>query len=108
MSSQKAADLYGVGARLWRKEDLKDIEHQLSHSYTLKQFTVRRINGSTIEILNPFFQVQKPIRKPYVEFQNYWHLVNTEPFGPPQTYLCSYLIEWINETEEDFGRELNH
>lgn len=61
MSSQRAADLYSSGTKLWTREDLKDIEHQLSQSYTMKTFSVRRIDGSTVQLLNPMFQVQNPI-----------------------------------------------
>lgn len=67
MSSQKAADLYRSGAKLWRKEDLKDIEEQLEKAYTLERFSVRRIDGSIIQISNPMFQVQNPIW--YVVFE---------------------------------------
>lgn len=61
ISSQRAADLYNSGTRLWTKEDLEDIEQQLRQSSTIEQFSVRRIDGSIIQISNPMFQVQDPI-----------------------------------------------
>jgi hypothetical protein len=61
ISSQRAADLYDLGIKLWRKEDLASIEHQLAQSRTAEKFTVRRIDGSVIHIKNPMFGVQKPI-----------------------------------------------
>ncbi|KGY15675.1 hypothetical protein PABG_11328 [Paracoccidioides brasiliensis Pb03] len=90
---QRAADLYDSGVKLWRKEDLADIEQQLAHSRTTEKFTVRRIDGSAIHIRNPMFGVQKPIWRPYVKFQEFWHLVQTTPDGPPEMYSCTYLME---------------
>jgi hypothetical protein len=60
-SSQRAADLYDSGVKLWRKEDLVDIEKQLSQSSTAEKFTVRRVDGSIVHIKNPMFGVPKPI-----------------------------------------------
>jgi hypothetical protein len=60
-SSQRAADVYRSGVKLWRKEDLLDIEQQLAQSRTTEKFTVRRIDGSVIHIKNPMFGVSKPI-----------------------------------------------
>jgi hypothetical protein len=59
--SQRAADLYNAGTKLWTREDLKDIERQLGQSYTMARFSVRRIDGSIVQISNPMFQIQKPI-----------------------------------------------
>jgi len=61
ISSQRAADLYSSGTRLWTKEDLEDIEQQLRESYAMERFSVRRIDGSIIQISNPMFQIQNPI-----------------------------------------------
>lgn len=61
ISSQRAADLYSSGTRLWTKEDLEDIEQQLRQSYAMARFSIRRIDGSVIQISNPMFQVQNPI-----------------------------------------------
>ncbi|KGM92144.1 uncharacterized protein PADG_11680 [Paracoccidioides brasiliensis Pb18] len=105
INSQCAADLHDSGVKLWRKEDLADIEQQLAHSRTKEKFTVRRIDGSAIHIRNPMFGVQKPIWRPYVKFQEFWHLVQTTPDGPPEMYSCTYLVEWNNETMEN-GRSL--
>ncbi|TRX98428.1 hypothetical protein FHL15_000502 [Xylaria flabelliformis] len=44
-SSQCAAGLYDSGVKLWRKEELKNIEEQLAQSCTLRMFTVRSFNG---------------------------------------------------------------
>ncbi|CAG8117386.1 unnamed protein product, partial [Penicillium nalgiovense] len=96
ISSQRAADLYSSGAKLWTREDLKDIEQQLGQSYTIDQFSVRRIDGSIIQISNPLFQVQNSIWKPYIKYQEYWQLVKTQPNGRPETCLCSYIVDWRN------------
>jgi hypothetical protein len=61
ISSQRAADLYSSGTKLWTREDLKAIEQQLGQSYIMDRFSVRRIDGSIILISNPLFQVQNPI-----------------------------------------------
>jgi hypothetical protein len=60
-SSQRAADLYDLGVKLWKREDLADIEHQLAQSRTAEKFTVRRLDGSVVHVKNPMFSVQKPI-----------------------------------------------
>ncbi|KAJ2986496.1 hypothetical protein NUW58_g4998 [Xylaria curta] len=99
-SSQRAADLYRAGVPLWNKEDLLDIEHELAQSYTLDKFTIRRIDGSKICIQNPM--------KPYVHFQDYWRLVKAKPDGPPETYHCSYLVNWSNETLAEFRGTIEH
>ncbi|KAI2468621.1 hypothetical protein F4781DRAFT_397279 [Annulohypoxylon bovei var. microspora] len=101
-SSQRAADLYDSGVKLWRKEDLVDIERQLARSCTAEKFTVRRIDGSIVHIKNPMFGVQKPIWRPYVKFQEFWHLVRSTPDGPPQTYHCTYLVDWTNQTVRNY------
>lgn len=61
LSSQRAADLYDSGARMWRREDLLDIEQQLANSSSLEKFTVRCYDGSVVHIKNPGFGVAKPI-----------------------------------------------
>ncbi|KAJ5550602.1 hypothetical protein N7535_001455 [Penicillium sp. DV-2018c] len=68
----------------------------------MERFSVRRIDGSTILISNPMFQVQNPIWKPHVKYQEYWQLVKAQPNGPVGTYLCSYLVDWSNRTARDF------
>jgi len=60
-SSRHAADLYDSGVKLWKKEDLVDIENQLAQSIVTEIFTVRRFDGSIIRIKNPMFGVQRPI-----------------------------------------------
>ncbi|KAJ5777268.1 hypothetical protein N7520_000514 [Penicillium odoratum] len=103
--SQRAADLYNAGTKLWTREDLEDIERQLGQSYARDRFSVRRIDGSLVQISNPIFQVQNSIWKPYVNYQEYWQLVKTQPNSPTETYHCSYLVDWSNRTARDF-REL--
>lgn len=60
ISSQRAADLYDSGVRLWRKEDLVDIEQQLAQSVMMEKFTIRRIDGSVVHIKNPMFGCKSP------------------------------------------------
>lgn len=60
-SSQKTYTLYKAGARLWRPEDLIDIEQQLEHIATAESFTLRRVDGSLVSVKNPMFRVQNPI-----------------------------------------------
>ncbi|KAI0476883.1 hypothetical protein F4859DRAFT_514214 [Xylaria cf. heliscus] len=101
-SSQRAADLYDSGVKLWRKEDLLDIEQQLRQSCTAEKFTVRRIDGSIVHIKNPMFGIQRPIWEPYVKFKEYWRLVRSMPYGPPETYHCTYLVDWANQTIRNY------
>ncbi|KAK2879968.1 hypothetical protein FQN49_000694 [Arthroderma sp. PD_2] len=104
ISSQRSADLYRSGAKLWRKEDLVDIEQQLAQSQITEKFTVRRIDGSVIHIKNPMFGVSKPIWKPYVKFREYWNLVRAKPDAdqPSEIYSCTYLVDWTNRTKRDY------
>ncbi|CZT51319.1 uncharacterized protein RSE6_12447 [Rhynchosporium secalis] len=88
-SSQRAADLYNSGIKLWKKQGLRDIENQLAHSTCLEVFTVCRIDGSLAYIKNPNFGITNPIWVPYVEFRDYWRLVKEQPKDPPETYHCS-------------------
>lgn len=37
-----------------------------------------------------------------MKFQDYWRLVKEQPLGPPETFLCSYLVEWSNRTAREF------
>lgn len=61
LSSQYASDLYEAGVKLWRKEDLLDIEAQLARSFETEYFTVRRIDGVVARIKNPMYRIQNPI-----------------------------------------------
>lgn len=61
ISSQRAADLYHSGTKLWRKEDLIDIEQQLTKARDAEKFTLRRLDGSIVHIKNPMFGVHNPI-----------------------------------------------
>ncbi|KAI0548494.1 hypothetical protein F4679DRAFT_596758 [Xylaria curta] len=107
-SSQRAADLYDSGVPLWRKEDLMDIERQLAQSCTTETFTVRRIDGSIINVENPMFGVQKPIWKPSVKFQEYWHLVYYRPIVLPEAFHCTYLVDWTNQMVHNDERPIEN
>ncbi|KAH8656484.1 hypothetical protein BGZ60DRAFT_417086 [Tricladium varicosporioides] len=48
------------------------------------------------------FGVPKPIWKPRIKFQEYWHLVQSKPEGPPETYHCTYLIDWVNQAVRNY------
>ncbi|KAI1114001.1 hypothetical protein F5Y14DRAFT_194233 [Nemania sp. NC0429] len=102
ISSQRASDLYDSGTKLWQREDLADIERQLTQARTAEKFTVHRIDGTMVDIKNPMFGVEKPIWKPYVKFQEYWRLVRSTPDGPPETYNCTYLVDWSNQTVRNY------
>ncbi|KAK0109552.1 hypothetical protein ONS95_002238 [Cadophora gregata] len=116
-SSQRAAELYDSGVKLWNKADLVEIERQLTQSDTTEKFAIRRIDGTMIQIRNPLVDVQKPIwsvdacytcavlsfgRKPHVQFQGYWQLIKEQPQAPPETYHCSYLVKWTNQAVRRF------
>jgi hypothetical protein len=60
-SSQRAADLYDSGVKLWRKADLRDVEQQLAQSDTNNTFTVRCIDDNMVLIQNPIVGVQRSI-----------------------------------------------
>ncbi|SPO05429.1 uncharacterized protein DNG_08116 [Cephalotrichum gorgonifer] len=102
LSSQRAADLYSSGAKLWTKIDLRAIEEELAESYTRTSFMLRRFDGTAIHINNPLYGVERPIWRPVVKFQEYWRLVRVKPDTPPETYHCSYLVDWENESQELF------
>ncbi|KAI1373815.1 hypothetical protein F4677DRAFT_428344 [Hypoxylon crocopeplum] len=101
-SSQRAADLYDSGVKLWRKGDFVGIEQQLAQSCTAEKFTVCRIDSSIVHIKNPMFGVQKPIWKPYIKFHEYWRLVRSTPNVPPEAYHCTYLVDWTNQTVRNY------
>ncbi|KAI0187981.1 hypothetical protein EV127DRAFT_343418 [Xylaria flabelliformis] len=101
-SSQRAAVLYDSGAKLWRKEELKNIEEQLAQSCTVRMFTVRRFDGRKVHIRNPMFGVKKPIWKPYVKFQDYWCLVHSKPDVSVEACSCTYLVDWTNQTVRNY------
>jgi hypothetical protein len=41
-------------------------------------------------------------REPVVKFQEFWRLVRSTPDGPPETYHCTYLVDWVNRTVRDY------
>ncbi|KAB5560248.1 hypothetical protein GE09DRAFT_1116401 [Coniochaeta sp. 2T2.1] len=102
LSSQRVADLYDSGAKLWTKSDLTDIETQLEQSKTLDRFVIRCVDGSQVHVKNPIQGARTPIWKPYVVFQDYWKLVLGDTFDQPGTKYCSYRIDWKNYLAEDF------
>ncbi len=55
-SSQKAANLYRDGVKIWTKEGLADIEHQLARN--LEIFTICSIDGQEVKVKNPQFGVK--------------------------------------------------
>lgn len=61
ISSQRVADLYKSGTKLWTKSDLHDIEQQLDQSATLDRFTIHCVDGSQVQIKNPHFGVEAPV-----------------------------------------------
>lgn len=59
--TQHVSDMYDAGARLWTKNDLVDIERQLEQSASLDRFTLKCLDGTVVQVKNPFFGVRKPI-----------------------------------------------
>lgn len=55
--TQKLADLYRAGAKLYDRDDLKRIETELYNFERLRSFTVRNIDGSTDSIGNHMFGI---------------------------------------------------
>ncbi|KAJ6008504.1 hypothetical protein N7540_012480 [Penicillium herquei] len=88
---QWATELYRAGTKLWTKEDIRDIEQQLTNCCLMPRFSVRQLDGRIIEVVNPIYQVENPIWKPYVEFQEYWQLMHS-PLQPEE-YQSSYMVE---------------
>ncbi|OTA89254.1 hypothetical protein M434DRAFT_110692 [Hypoxylon sp. CO27-5] len=108
-NTQKAADLYRSGQKLWIASDLERIEYELAHCKDMPSFTIRRIDGSTVSVKNPMYGVANPIWKPSVTFQDYWYLTEwgnrSAPLRSvlPDSFPCySYLINWENTTLMDF------
>lgn len=60
-SSQSASNIYEAGSKLWTKSDLKNIEQQLTQCERIQCFTVRRIDGTVLEIENHLFGESSPI-----------------------------------------------
>jgi hypothetical protein len=57
-----------------------------------------QLSGRMRSVINCKFT----FRTPYIKFQEYWRLVRTPPDGPPGTYLCTYLVDWTNQTVRDY------
>ncbi|KAG7139217.1 hypothetical protein HYQ46_008232 [Verticillium longisporum] len=51
---------------------------------------------------NPLHGVLKPIWNPIIEFQNYWKFVKKEPDGPPEAHLCSFRVDWLNQSMQRY------
>ncbi|KAI1293073.1 hypothetical protein F5Y03DRAFT_388075 [Xylaria venustula] len=96
-SSQRVADLYSSGVKLWLKQDLVHIEQQLAQSCTTEKFTVRSIDGSRMHIKNPMYGVQQPIC-----------IVYSTPSGPPEAYQCTYLVDWTNRAFRNYQEPLDN
>ncbi|RSL80674.1 hypothetical protein CDV31_017103, partial [Fusarium ambrosium] len=106
-SSQRSANAYRLGLKLWTKSDLHGIEQQLSDSTNREFFIVHSIHGDEVRIKNPTFGETCSIWRPFVKFQEYWRLVKAQPDGPPGTYHCSYLVDWTNQSARDFRFTIN-
>lgn len=61
ISSQRVADLYDSGTKLWTKDNLVDIERQLEQSATLDKFTVKTLDGKQVHVKNPGYGARKLI-----------------------------------------------
>ncbi|KAL6851346.1 hypothetical protein ACO1O0_008474 [Amphichorda felina] len=80
--------MYDAGARLWTKNDLVDIERQLEQSASLDRFTLKCLDGTVVQVKNPFF--------------GYWTLVQENFDGPQEMQYCSYFIDWKHQLARDF------
>ncbi|PNH44497.1 hypothetical protein VD0004_g3162 [Verticillium dahliae] len=107
-SSQRAADLYDKGIKFYRKEDLVNIEKEVSESYIREFFNLPRIDGTVLRMRNPLHGVLKPIWNPIIEFQNYWKFVRKEPDGPPETHLCSFRVDWLNQSMQQYEGKIEN
>lgn len=58
-SSQRAAQLYDSGIKLWNRTDLRDIEDQLATE--AREFVVRSIHGEHVSIPNIMLGAHGPI-----------------------------------------------
>lgn len=108
-NTQKAADLYRSGQKLWIASDLERIEDELAHSKDMPSFTIRRIDGSTVSVKNPMYGIANPTWKPWVVFQDYWYLTMRGNGKAslrdvlPDSFPCySYFISWENMTFLNF------
>ncbi|KAI1388627.1 uncharacterized protein F4822DRAFT_443507 [Hypoxylon trugodes] len=106
LCSQRASNLYRVGVKLWKKEELEKIERELAQSSKVTRFTVHLIDGRIVHIRNPMYGEPRPIWQPYVEFRDYWRLVKEEPNKSPGIYLCSYLVNWNNLVARDYEKRI--
>lgn len=61
LSTQRNADLYNAGTKLWTKKRLTEIEEQLEKSHSLNRFSVVGLDGKAVLIKNPFPEVANPI-----------------------------------------------
>ncbi|KAJ5702258.1 hypothetical protein N7488_009806 [Penicillium malachiteum] len=98
INSERATELYSAGRKLWTKEDLLDIEQQLTNSCSMARFSIRQLDGRIIEVVNSRFHKESPNWKPYVEFHAYWQLMHCQPDDMPTEYQSSYRVEWADQT----------
>lgn len=72
-------------------------------TFQIPSFKYRILSGTWILYSDP---ISAPNlishRKPYVEYQEYWRLVSERPDGPIETYLCSYIVDWDDQTARNF------
>jgi hypothetical protein len=47
-------------------------------------------------------------RKPRIKFQEYWNLVDSKPDGPPETYHCTYLVDWENQSVRNYDEPIEN
>src|ERR1700761_8142178 len=57
----------------------------------------REAEARTVLLIEPV-----PFRKPCTKFQDFWRLVRTMPDGPSETYHCTYLVDWTNQTMRNY------
>ncbi|RNJ60170.1 hypothetical protein D7B24_009201 [Verticillium nonalfalfae] len=60
-NSHRAADLYDKGIKFYRKEDLVNIEKEVSEYYVREFFNLPRIDWTVLRMRNPLHGVLKPI-----------------------------------------------
>ncbi|KAI1777199.1 hypothetical protein F4818DRAFT_457133 [Hypoxylon cercidicola] len=102
-ATQKSADLYHSGAKLYVGGDLERVEHELCHYQNTPFFTIRRIDGSRVSVKNPMYGVSRPMWKPYIRFHHYWHMVRGSSvnwYSFPPCY--SYCVGWGDLADEQF------
>ncbi|KAH8678514.1 hypothetical protein BX600DRAFT_149878 [Xylariales sp. PMI_506] len=91
-----------LGSNFGRRQIFRQSNKMLPNLMSKRSSQSVAIDGSIVGIKNPNFKIKNPIWKPYIKFQDYWRLVKSQPDGPSETYHCSYLVEWSNQTARSF------